>query len=654
MRQTDKIAAANPQAAAKPGGWARALLGGVSQALGGLGDARDAGSGDAKTTGWLQGVTSTLGNREARISAQNQQAAENARKDKELAGVSAEQKARIDQMAATTAHENAMAVHESKVWSQLDDESKKKAIAQDKNDLDEDQSGELPAPILARDIDSDELMKQIKAGGIDPTKAHRYLTGQKEVGENLDGTPIMRDVYTITGQGEGPQKISADFAKRYNSAFPDRPPLPTDGTGTTDWHTLKYNQQLVSNVETAKLIREDNERKLGIEREKEETTAESNDLQKDTRYLKFMGAAKLNPIVAYQMAANDPTMTKDYPRLLKDFSVAVGPNVWDEYVKNATTAHGEAAKALDKLENDPAELSGDKAPAAIATAQARLGDPLTPPEEKTRWTRVLSQAQSALQLTTQNKVNEKRAEQAITAGDPKVAGKQLADRTVTIPDLKTRGATPEWIESAIAEAKQIDPTFKAPVAEGQANVAKTPQQAQFFGSTDSLIKKGGMLDQLDAVGASLGNTSIPKLNTMAQWTEAAAGSGPIAGYAATALGLADDYSKVMTGGQGSDTSRLQALNLLNAAQSPDQRKAVLKQLRQQIVSQRTGRTDPNLYLKDMYPMPAQSTDGTPNAPAQVPPQTQSVGHKVGDVIVQNGQSFTVTSVDASGKVTGAN
>src|ERR1700683_2212697 len=39
MRQTDKIAAANPQAAAKPGGWARALLGGVSQALAGLGRA---------------------------------------------------------------------------------------------------------------------------------------------------------------------------------------------------------------------------------------------------------------------------------------------------------------------------------------------------------------------------------------------------------------------------------------------------------------------------------------------------------------------------------------------------------------------------------------------------------------------------------------
>ena len=34
-------------------------------------------------------------------------------------------------------------------------------------------------------------------------------------------------------------------------------------------------------------------------------------------------------------------------------------------------------------------------------------------------------------------------------------------------------------------------------------------------------------------------------------------------------------------------------------------------------------------------------------------QTQSVGHKVGDTIVQNGRTFTVTSVDANGKVTGA-
>jgi hypothetical protein len=39
-------------------------------------------------------------------------------------------------------------------------------------------------------------------------------------------------------------------------------------------------------------------------------------------------------------------------------------------------------------------------------------------------------------------------------------------------------------------------------------------------------------------------------------------------------------------------------------------------------------------------------------PAQQP-NTQSVGHKVGDSIVQNGRTYTVTSVDANGKVTGA-
>ena len=50
-------------------------------------------------------------------------------------------------------------------------------------------------------------------------------------------------------------------------------------------------------------------------------------------------------------------------------------------------------------------------------------------------------------------------------------------------------------------------------------------------------------------------------------------------------------------------------------------------------------------------------NGGKTQPAQNPqsgqPNTQSVGHKVGDSIVQNGRTFTVTSVDANGKVTGA-
>jgi len=61
----------------------------------------------------------------------------------------------------------------------------------------------------------------------------------------------------------------------------------------------------------------------------------------------------------------------------------------------------------------------------------------------------------------------------------------------------------------------------------------------------------------------------------------------------------------------------------------------------------------------MHPSAGQAYDyiqadgKTAQNPQSGQPNTQSVGHKVGDSIVQNGRTFTVTSVDANGKVTGA-
>jgi len=52
------------------------------------------------------------------------------------------------------------------------------------------------------------------------------------------------------------------------------------------------------------------------------------------------------------------------------------------------------------------------------------------------------------------------------------------------------------------------------------------------------------------------------------------------------------------------------------------------------------------------PQPNQNQGGNNNTPKQNP-QGQTIGHKVGDTIVQNGRTFTVTSVDQNGKVTGA-
>jgi hypothetical protein len=96
------------------------------------------------------------------------------------------------------------------------------------------------------------------------------------------------------------------------------------------------------------------------------------------------------------------------------------------------------------------------------------------------------------------------------------------------------------------------------------------------------------------------NTGLPALNKAADWEKLAAGQGPLAAYAATALGVADDYAKVMSGGVGSDTAREQALSLFAAAQTPQQRAAAVSATRAAVLSQRNSRIGTNQFLRRRY------------------------------------------------------
>lgn len=279
--------------------------------------------------------------------------------------------------------------------------------------------------------------------------------------------------------------------------------------------------------------------------------------------------------------------------------------------------HNKAEERQSQLNSDPVlKLSTPTAlaePGAQASIEALIADPNMRPEDLPRLRALVPKAAVAQAQAAAQKQRELRATQAVNQGDPVQAGKLLADRTLTLDELKTRGSTPQFIANAVQEAQKVDPNFKAPNAAAQAAIAKSATNQQFFGNTDSLLIKGGTLDQLEAAGAALGNEKIPALNSIENWTKAATGSGPLAAYAATALGVADDYSKVMTGGQGSDTSRTQALNIIKNNLSPEARQAAITQIRKSVQSQRQGRVGTNPYMKDMYPDPTsitpQSTQG---------------------------------------------
>lgn len=311
------------------------------------------------------------------------------------------------------------------------------------------------------------------------------------------------------------------------------------------------------------------------------------------------------------LPADDPTIAKaqqvvadpkSTPNDILSATAAVNRQV---ALNKQVQASKEAQETADKnskvgMLSTPQALAD---PGAQASINAAISDSKTSPADKVRLQALLPMADAAQKNALAIDTQKKSAEQAIQQGDPDAAGKMLADRTLTLSELKARSVTPAFIEKAVMAAQKVDPTFKAPEAEAQAKLAANPANAAFFGNTDSMLVKGGTLDQLKQAHDALGNGAIPAFNSVKNAEEAAAGSGPVAKYAATLLGLADDYSKVMSG-SGSDTSREQALKIISKNLSDEGFDGATSAIRGTVTSQRNGRIGQNPYLKAQYPDPS--------------------------------------------------
>jgi hypothetical protein len=234
--------------------------------------------------------------------------------------------------------------------------------------------------------------------------------------------------------------------------------------------------------------------------------------------------------------------------------------------------------------------------------------------------------------------------QALSQGDPNAAGHLMVTGLATLSELKARGATPQFIQQALAAAnKESGGTYNAPAAEAQYDVAKSPENTKFFGSAKSLTDPGGTLDQLSQTGKTIPQNQIPALNTIADWEKAAVGSGPISKYAAQVVGVADDYAKVMGGGTGTDTSRDAVAKLIGAAKSPEQREAAIAGIRGPVNSQIVSRIGNNPVLKRMF------GDMANSASQQSAPSPTPGGLKVGDPVkLKSGKTIIVKAVHPDG------
>lgn len=196
-----------------------------------------------------------------------------------------------------------------------------------------------------------------------------------------------------------------------------------------------------------------------------------------------------------------------------------------------------------------------------------------------------------------------KAEEAVKDGDPQAAGQLLFNGDVA-PSQIISSRKPAFAQAAFSAAKQLaqqqGSNWNAQAAEGYYNTAKSPTNLVFFGSAKSLTDQGGTLDQLQEAYDKLPNGRIPSLNKISDWVAAAAGSGATAEFATKALGVADDYSKVMGGGQGSDTSREQVLQSISRSSSGPGMAGALNGIRGSVDSQMRSRIGSNPVMKRMY------------------------------------------------------
>ena len=192
-----------------------------------------------------------------------------------------------------------------------------------------------------------------------------------------------------------------------------------------------------------------------------------------------------------------------------------------------------------------------------------------------------------------------RFDQTLKDGDPASAGQMLVDGLVA-PSQIISSRNPRFAQQAFAAAKAKDPNWNAQKAEADFKIASSSNNTTFFGSANSLLDPGGNLDQLRTLYKDLPNGRIPAFNKLSDWTAAATGSGATAAFAAKALGVADDYAKVMGGGVGSDKAREDILHTISMSSSPEAMDSAIAATRSSVQSQAEARIGRNKVLRAMY------------------------------------------------------
>ena len=314
--------------------------------------------------------------------------------------------------------------------------------------------------------------------------------------------------------------------------------------------------------------------------------------------------------------------------------------------------------AAQKVAAEAGKIAEQKAkPITPTTALGIANDPNETPERRQTAQAVIagqttlagSKAGAVAKAREPFELRKQLQEQSLRTGTPEDAGRLLANGDLTLTELKSRGSTPDFIIKATNAAKAIDPHYNAQKADAEYKIAGNQQNTTFFGSANSLLDQGGTLDQLTANYQKLGNTDIPFFNKLEDYAGYQTGDPAMAGFMQTALGVADDYAKVMGGGAGSDTSRVQVLHSFSNAHNPQQMQAAIDAARAAVQSQTRSRIGSNAILQKMYGgtygsiPPAAAPHQVPNRQPNQPAPPASLLKEGVNTKFKNGQVWTLQS-----------
>jgi hypothetical protein len=324
------------------------------------------------------------------------------------------------------------------------------------------------------------------------------------------------------------------------------------------------------------------------------------------------------------LASGQPTYKildaiRNSPNGGKLISVIGSPDDIDKYITaKQDEATAEAAKAKVAGQEELVKIRTANQTMTPNKAASILSDPNSAPSDRTRATAFqnIVNNQKAMQKQAQASID-----QSVKQGDPQTAGKLLYDGTLTLSELKSRGVTPKFITDATNAGLALavahgENDWTPQKSEAQFKNAQSNQNLQFFGSANSLLDPQGTLAQLSAQHARLGNGQIPLFNNWEDYMKYQTGDPALAGFMQTALGVADDYAKVMGGGTGSDTSRLQVMHSFANAYNPQQMQAAISAARNAVQSQVSARIGNNRVMQQMYGQNVPRTQTQP-APTHV-------------------------------------